>query len=149
MWAWSLGTGYRAFSYQFAKAFPVLSKGFEIETKMSIHAVGKNLSVENEAIEYRDRFEGSKSKLNTYSDGFRVLTTIAKLFRTHKPFSFFSGIAMLLLLIAVILFVPVFSTYLQTGLVPKFPTLIVLQLHDTRCNPIFFRRTYSGRAQSQ
>ena len=89
MWAWSLGAGYRAFSYQFAKTFPVLSKGFEIETKMSIHAIGKNLSVENEAIEYRDRFEGSKSKLNTYSDGFRVLTTIAKLFRTHTQAVFF------------------------------------------------------------
>ena len=118
-------TGYRAFSYNFAKTFPVLSKGFEIETEMSIHAVDKNLYIENVIIDYRDRPEGSRSKLNTYSDGFKVLRTILRLYRTYKPLSFFSFIAALLLLIATILFVPIGITYLTTGLVPRFPTLIV------------------------
>ena len=118
-------TGYRAFSYNFAKTFPVLSKGFEIETEMSIHAVDKNLYIENVIIDYRDRPEGSRSKLNTYSDGFKVLRTILRLYRTYKPLSFFSFIAALLLLIATILFVPIGITYLKTGLVPRFPTLIV------------------------
>ena len=118
-------TGYRAFSYNFAKTFPVLYKGFEIETEMSIHAVDKNLYIENVIIDYRDRPEGSRSKLNTYSDGFKVLRTILRLYRTYKPLSFFSFIAALLLLIATILFVPIGITYLKTGLVPRFPTLIV------------------------
>ena len=118
-------TGYRAFSYNFAKTFPVLSKGFEIETEMSIHAVDKNLYVENVIIDYRDRPEGSRSKLNTYSDGFKVLRTILRLYRTYKPLSFFSFIAAFLLLMATILFVPIGITYLKTGLVPRFPTLIV------------------------
>lgn len=118
-------TGYRAFSYNFAKTFPVLSKGFEIETEMSIHAVDKNLYVENVIIDYRDRPEGSRSKLNTYSDGFKVLRTILRLYRTYKPLSFFSFIAALLLLMATILFAPIGITYLKTGLVPRFPTLIV------------------------
>lgn len=118
-------TGYRAFSYEFVKTFPVLSKGFEIETEMSIHAVDKNMAVENEIIEYRDRPEGSESKLNTYSDGMKVLMLIAKLFRMYRPFAFFSLIALLLLLIATFLFAPVLVTYINTGLVPKFPTLIV------------------------
>ena len=118
-------TGYRAFSYNFAKTFPVLSKGFEIETEMSIHAVDKNLYVENVIINYRNRPEGSKSKLNTYSDGFKVLRTILRLYRTYKPLSFFSFIAVILLLIGVILFIPIGITYFKTGLVPRFPTLIV------------------------
>ena len=118
-------TGYRAFSYEFVKTFPVLSKGFEIETEMSIHAVDKNMSVENVIIEYRDRPEGSESKLNTYSDGMKVLMLIAKLFRTYRPFAFFSLLSVVLLLIAAILFAPVLMTYIQTGLVPKFPTLII------------------------
>ena len=118
-------TGYRAFSYEFVKTFPVLSKGFEIETEMSIHAIDKNMFVENVVIDYRDRPEGSESKLNTYSDGMKVLKTIAKLYRTYKPLAFFSAIAVALVLLAVIFFVPVFVTYIQTGLVPDFPTLIV------------------------
>lgn len=118
-------TGYRAFSYLFAKTFPVLSKGFEIETEMSIHAVEKNMLVENVIIEYRDRPEGSESKLNTYSDGAKVLGTIARLYKNYKPFGFFGMLAFILVIIAAILFVPVFVTYLQTGLVPNFPTLIV------------------------
>ena len=118
-------TGYRAFSYQFVKSFPVLSKGFEIETEMSIHAVHKNMLVENVIIEYRDRPDGSESKLNTYSDGFKVLKTIGRLYKNYKPLGFFGMLSALLVLIAAILFIPVFVTYLKTGLVPNFPTLIV------------------------
>lgn len=118
-------TGFRAFSYEFVKTFPVLSKGFEIETEMSIHAVDKNLSIENVIVDYRDRPMGSRSKLNTYSDGIKVLRTILRLYRTYKPLSFFSTIAILLLIVATILFVPIGITYFQTGLVPRFPTLIV------------------------
>lgn len=118
-------TGYRAFSYQFVKTFPVLSKGFEIETEMSIHAVEKNMLVENVIIEYRDRPEGSESKLNTYSDGIKVLNTIARLYKNYKPFYFFGSMAAVLLLVSLALFLPVFVTYLKTGLVPNFPTLIV------------------------
>lgn len=117
-------TGYRAFSYQFVKTFPVLSKGFEIETEMSIHAVDKNMYISNVTIEYRDRPKGSESKLNTYSDGIRVLKTIFKLYRNYKPMNFFSLLALFLVFIAMILFVPIFVTYVQTGLVPRFPTLI-------------------------
>lgn len=118
-------TGYRAFSYQFVKTFPVLSKGFEIETEMSIHAVDKNMLVENQIIEYRDRPEGSESKLNTYSDGFKVLKTIGKLYKDCKPLEFFSALAVLLILLATVFFVPIMVTYVQTGVVPNFPTLIV------------------------
>lgn len=118
-------TGYRAFSYSFVKTFPVLSKGFEIETEMSIHAVDKNMSVKNVVIEYRDRPQGSESKLNTYADGFKVLKTIGKLYKNYKPFQFFNIIAIILFLIAVSFFIPVFTEYLDTGLVSKFPTLIV------------------------
>lgn len=118
-------TGYRAFSYQFVKTFPVLSRGFEIETEMSIHAIDKNMFVENQVIEYRDRPEGSESKLNTYSDGFKVLRTIMRLYRTYKPLAFFGWISLILLAIATVLFIPVFIEYLQSSLVPRFPTLIV------------------------
>lgn len=117
-------TGCRAFSYQFVKSFPVLSKGFEIETEMSIYAIDRNMFLENVVIPYRDRPEGSESKLNTYSDGFKVLMTIAKLFRVYKPLAFFGAIALVLMLIAVGFFIPVLVEYVQTGLVPKFPTLI-------------------------
>lgn len=117
-------TGYRAFSYQFVKTFPVLSEGFEIETEMSIHAVDKNMHISNVIIEYRDRPEGSESKLNTYSDGFRVLRTIFRLYKNYKPLGFFSFLASFLLFLSVVLFVPVFVTYVQTGYVPRFPTLI-------------------------
>ena len=118
-------TGYRAFSYSFVKTFPVMSKGFEIETEMTIHAVNNNMQVENVLIEYRDRPEGSVSKLNTYSDGMKVLFTIARLFREYKPFKFFSLLAAVLVLLAVGFFVPVLIDWLNTGLVAKFPTLIV------------------------
>lgn len=118
-------TGYRAFSYQFVKSFPILSKGFEIETEMSIHAIDKNMSIENVIIEYRDRPDGSESKLNTYSDGLKVLFTIFRLYRNYKPINFFSIIALLLTLISAAFFVPILITYTKTGLVPNFPTLIV------------------------
>lgn len=118
-------TGYRAFSYQFVKSFPVLSKGFEIETEMSIHAVDKNMLLENVIIDYRDRPEGSESKLNTYSDGFKVLKTILRLYRNYKPMAFFGLLAAVLMLLSAVFFVPVFGEYLRTGRVPNFPTLIV------------------------
>lgn len=118
-------TGYRAFSYLFVKSFPVLSKGFEIETEMSIHAVHKNMSIENLVIEYRDRPDGSESKLNTYSDGIKVLFTIMKLYKNYNPLGFFGIIAFLLFIIAVIMFIPVLTIFVRTGLVPNFPTLIV------------------------
>ncbi len=121
-------TGYRAFSYQFAKTFPVLSKGFEIETEMTIHAVDKNMAVENVVIEYRDRPEGSESKLNTYTDGFKVLVTIGRLYRNYKPLGFFSWIAFLLILAAVAFLIPVLVNYVKTGLVGQLPTLIVCGL---------------------
>lgn len=118
-------TGYRAFSYRFVKTFPVLSKGFEIETEMSIHAIDKNMYVENVVIEYRDRPQGSESKLNTYSDGFKVIKTIIKLFRTYRPMGFFGLISVILFLLAMVFVIPVVVTYVKTGLVPNFPTLIV------------------------
>ena len=118
-------TGYRAFSYQFVKSFPVLSKGFEIETEMSIHAIEKNMLVESVVVTYRDRPEGSVSKLNTVSDGIKVLGTIGKLYKNNKPFGFFGIIALALVVIAGLLFFPVLSEYLHTGLVRRFPTLIV------------------------
>lgn len=118
-------TGYRAFSYQFVKSFPVLSKGFEIETEMSIHAIDKNMYIENVIIDYRDRPEGSESKLNTYSDGLKVLFTIFRLYRNYKPINFFSIISLLLTIIAAIFFIPILFTYAETRLVPNFPTLIV------------------------
>ncbi len=118
-------TGYRAFSYNFVKTFPVLSKGFEIETEMTIHAVDKKMNVQNVIIEYRDRPDGSESKLNTYSDGIKVLFTIARLFKDYKPKQFFDIFALILLLIALVFFIPVFVTFLSEGVVPKLPTLLV------------------------
>lgn len=118
-------TGYRAFSYEFVKGFPVLSKGFEIETEMTIHAVDKNFKLVEIPVNYRDRPAGSVSKLNTYRDGFKVLKTIATLFKEYKPGMFFGLIATLFLLVSLILGVPVFLEYFETGLVPRFPSLIV------------------------
>ena len=118
-------TGFRAFSYQFVKTFPVMSKGFEIETEMTIHAVSNNMQVENVIVEYRDRPEGSESKLNTYSDGIKVIMTIIRLYREYKPFGFFGLLSLLLMAVSVGFFVPVLFDYMHTGLVAKFPTLIV------------------------
>ncbi|MCL1849816.1 MAG: glycosyltransferase family 2 protein [Bacteroidetes bacterium] len=118
-------TGYRAFSKPFVKLFPVMSGGFEIETEMTIHALDKRFSLKEIQIDYKDRPEGSFSKLNTHRDGIKVLKTIFSLFKEYSPLKFFGWIAVLLLLIVLILFVPVFIIYLETGLVPRFPTLIV------------------------
>ena len=118
-------TGYRAFSYDFVKTFPVLSRGFEIETEMTIHAVYNHLQIANVVIEYRDRPEGSTSKLSTVSDGFKVLATIFNLYRNYKPLHFFGALSFVLIVIAVAFFIPVLAEYLRTGLVARFPTLIV------------------------
>ena len=118
-------TGFRAFSYEFVKTFPVLSQGFEIETEMSIHAVDKNMQIENVVIDYRDRPEGSISKLNTYSDGFKVIRTIFRLYRSYHPLGFFGIIALLLAILSLLFFVPIVGEYVHTGLVDRFPTLIV------------------------
>ncbi|MEE0956028.1 MAG: glycosyltransferase family 2 protein [Eubacterium sp.] len=117
-------TGYRAFSYQFVKTFPVLSKGFEIETEMSIHAADKNMFIENVIVDYRDRPAGSVSKLNTVSDGMKVIGTILRLFRTYRPLKFFGALAVVLVVIGVGFIIPVFADYFRTGLVARFPTLI-------------------------
>lgn len=118
-------TGYRAFSYNFVKTFPVLSKGFEIETEMTIHTVDKNMLCENVVIEYRDRPDGSESKLNTYSDGFKVLMTIARLFKNYKPYLFFTLVAVVLFVLSVGFFIPVLISFFQTGTVDKLPTVVV------------------------
>lgn len=118
-------TGMRTFSYNFVKSFPVLSEGFEIETEMTIHAVNNHLQIENEIIEYRDRPEGSESKLSTYSDGIKVLGTIVKLYKNYKPMGFFGIFAAILAALAAILFFPVLGEYLKSGVVLRFPTLIV------------------------
>jgi len=118
-------TGLRAFSPLFVKTFPVLSKGFEIETEMTLHALDKNLLIKQLSVAYKDRPKDSFSKLNTFKDGFKVLRTIFILFRDFRPFPFFGFQAFLLALLSLVLFIPVFNEYLQTGLVPRFPTLIV------------------------
>lgn len=118
-------TGYRAFSPMFVKTFPVLSKGFEIETEMTIHALDKNLLLKSVPVSYRDRPEGSFSKLNTYTDGIKVLMTIFILYKNYKPLKFFSTVGLVLVVFSLALFIPVFAEYLKTGLVPKLPTLVV------------------------
>ena len=147
-------TGYRAFSRSFVKHFPVLSRGFEIETEMTIHALDKNFLLKELPIKYRDRPEGSLSKLNTYSDGFKVLMTIARLFRDYKPFVFFTSVFVICLLLALGMDIPVIAEYLDTGLVPRFPTLIVsgviamvgvmfFFLTSSSCHPKIFVKEFS------
>jgi glycosyltransferase involved in cell wall biosynthesis len=118
-------TGYRAMSYRFAKSFPVVSEGFEIETEMTIHAIDKNMHITNHTITYRDRPEGSVSKLNTVSDGLKVINKMLHLYCDYRPMQFFGLISTLLMIIALVLFVPILAEYAHTGLVPRFPTLIV------------------------
>ena len=118
-------TGYRAFNLEFVECFPVLSKGFEIETEMTIHALNRNFLIKEVPVSYRDRCEGSVSKLNTFSDGFKVLKTVLRLYKDYKPLSFFSILAALFLFVTVLFAVPVAADYLRTGQVPRFPTLIV------------------------
>ncbi len=117
-------TGYRAFSHSFVKTFPVLSKGFEIETEMTIHSLDKNFLLQEVPVSYRDRPAGSESKLNTYRDGFRVLKTIGRLFKEYKPAGFFSLFAALFFAVSLVFGIPVFVEYFSTGLVLRFPTLI-------------------------
>ena len=119
-------TGYRAFSKSFVKGFPVLSHGFEIETEMSIFAIDKNYLLKEIPVTYRDRPQGSESKLNTYSDGFKVIKTIFRLFKNYKPFAFFSLVALIFLILSLILVIPVLISYFETGLVARFPSLIVV-----------------------
>ncbi len=118
-------TGLRAFSYLFVKTFPVLSKGFEIETEMTIHAVDKGMCIKNVIVSYRDRPEGSVSKLNTLPDGIRVLRTIFRLYKDYRPVRFFGAVAAVLFALATVFFIPVMAEYIRTGMVPNFPTLIV------------------------
>ena len=131
-------TGYRAFSYCFVKTFPVLSQGFEIETEMTIHAVDKRMQIENVVVDYRDRPEGSVSKLNTYSDGMKVLMTIMRLYRFYHPARFFGAISALFTILVFLCFLPILKIYLDTGLVPNFPTLIVLGFIETCAIYSFF-----------
>lgn len=118
-------TGFRAFSYGFVKTFPVLSKGFEIETEMTIHGVFNNMQIENVIVDYRDRPEGSESKLNTYSDGIRVLGTIGRLYKDYKPFGFFTLLSLFLAIVATAFFIPILIDFIKTGVVDRFPTLFV------------------------
>jgi len=118
-------SGYRGFSYLFVKSFPILSGGFEIETEMTIHALDKRFRIYETPIQYKDRPEGSFSKLNTYSDGCKVISTIFSLFKDFKPLTFFGIISIILFLIALGMFIPIFNEFLRTDKVPKFPTLIV------------------------
>ena len=118
-------TGYRAMSYEFVKTFPVLSTGFEIETEMSIHAIDKNMQIENVVIDYKDRDGNGESKLNTYSDGWKILKMIVQLYQNYRPFHFYGLISAILFVLAFFFFIPVMITYVETGLVPDFPTLIV------------------------
>ena len=142
-------TGLRAFSYGFVKTFPVISKGFEIETEMTIHAIDKNMFIKNVVVDYRDRVEGSVSKLNTFSDGFKVIKTIIRLFKDYKPLRFFTTIALVLFVLALIFFVPVMGTYVNTGLVPNFPTLMVCDGKHKHirawysCFTMLFHRSYT------
>lgn len=118
-------TGYRAFNYLFVKTFPVLSKGFEIETEMTIHAVHNNMQVDNVIVDYRDRPAGSESKLNTYTDGFRVIRMIIRLFKNYKPLAFFGLISFILMALSIGFFIPILFEFFETHIVLRFPTLFV------------------------
>ena len=118
-------TGFRAMSYEFVKSYPVLSRGFEIETEMTIHAVFNEMVIENVVVDYRDRPEGSESKLNTYSDGAKVLGTMVSLYKNYKPFKFFTSLAVVMLIVAAVMFLWVFAKFLNTHLVDNMPTLVV------------------------
>ena len=119
-------SGYRAFSRRFVKSFPVLSEGFEIETEMSVHALELRMPVGELITSYAARPEGSASKLSTFRDGWRILRTIAVLYRTERPLLFFGGFGALLMLAAILLSIPLVLTYLDTGLVPRLPTAILV-----------------------
>lgn len=131
-------TGYRALSYEFVKSYPVLSRGFEIETEMTIHAVFNQMSIDNVIVDYRDRPEGSESKLNTYSDGIKVLSTIVKLYKDYKPLSFFTMLASLMTVVAAAMFIWVFARFLNSGLVENMPTLVVSGFIELAALQAFF-----------
>ena len=131
-------TGFRALSYEFVKSYPVLSRGFEIETEMTIHAVFNEMDIANVVVDYRDRPEGSVSKLNTYSDGMKVLALIVKLYKNYKPQAFFSLIALLMTLVAMSMFAWVFARFLNSGLVENMPTLIVCGFIELAAVQAFF-----------
>jgi glycosyltransferase involved in cell wall biosynthesis len=131
-------TGFRALSYEFVKSYPVLSRGFEIETEMTIHAVFNEMDIANVVVDYRDRPEGSVSKLNTYSDGIKVLALIVKLYKNYKPQAFFSLIALLMTLVAMSMFAWVFARFLNSGLVENMPTLIVCGFIELAAVQAFF-----------
>ncbi len=131
-------TGYRAMSYEFVKSYPVLSKGFEIETEMTIHAVFNQMTVGNVIVEYRDRPEGSQSKLNTYSDGAKVLTLIVKLYKNYKPFRFFTWLAAIMTVVAMVMFAYVFARFINSGLVENMPTLVVSGFIEVAAVQSFF-----------
>ena len=137
-------TGYRAFSFLFAKSFPVLSKGFEIETEMTIHAVEKNMRIENVIIEYRDRPSGSESKLNTYSDGLKVLKTIGRLYKNYRPIGFFGGVSLMLILISAVMFIPVLFDFLHTGNGATFSDLDCFWFYCISSDYFFLFRSYIG-----
>jgi len=118
-------TGYRAFSRRFVKSFPVFSSGFEIETELTVHALEMSMPVGEVQTPYKERPEGSASKLKTYSDGFRILFTMLRLFSIERPLFFYGGIAGVLAVISIVLAVPILQTYVETGLVPRFPTAIL------------------------
>ncbi len=119
-------TGYRAMSYQFVKTYPVLSQNFELETEMTIHAIDKNMQITHVVVDYRDRGAGSESKLNTYSDGMKVIKTIIMLFKDYRPLRFFAGIAAVLFVLGISFFIPILIDFIRTGLVEKIPSLIVI-----------------------
>lgn len=131
-------TGYRAMSYEFVKSYPVLSRGFEIETEMTIHAVFNQMSIANVIVDYRDRPEGSESKLNTYSDGMKVLGVIIKLYKNYKPLAFFSLLAAIMTVVAAAMFIWVFARFLSSGLVENMPTLIVCGFIELAAVQAFF-----------
>jgi glycosyltransferase involved in cell wall biosynthesis len=119
-------SGYKLFSRRYVKSFPAQSRGFEIETELTVHALQMGMAVAEVDTLYSDRMEGSTSKLNTWRDGFRILRTIVRLMKNERPFEFFGAIGAALALIVAILFGPILFNYLQTGLVPRFPTLILI-----------------------
>ena len=118
-------TGYRALSRTFAKNLPIISRGFEIETEMTIHALDNNFLIKEIVVDYRDRRENSKSKLNTFSDGFKVIKTILRLFRDYRPLAFFSFISFIMIVFSLVLFIPVLVENLNTGLFKRYPTIII------------------------
>lgn len=131
-------TGMRGFNYDFAKSFPIQSKGFEIETEMSVFALINNFKIHEIPIDYRDRMDGSESKLNTYRDGYRVLRMISSLIRDERPLLFFSAISLILLIIAGAYFFPILFRFFSTGYVLKIPTLIVISTVVIIASVIFF-----------